>query len=83
MHVEAMDTNGLWTSLPAREELRERHYEGSVRRAAGFELHARGIDYLLLKDNDWGATDIARDPARWGMTKLVNESGASLYEVNP
>ena len=54
-----------------------------MRRAAAFELHARGIDYVLLKDTDWGAKDLAEDPARWGMTGLAYESGASLYKVNP
>ncbi len=83
MRVEAMDANGIWTPLPGREELRVKPFEGSVRRAAGFELRARGVDYLLLKDTDWGAKDIAEDPARWGMTRLVYESGASLYRVNP
>jgi hypothetical protein len=83
MHLEAMDANGLWTPLPAREALRQNHYEVSVRRAAGFELRSRGVDYVLLKDTDWGAKDIAGDPASWGMTRLVYESGASLYEVNP
>ena len=66
-----------------REELRQRQSDGSVRRAAGFELHARGVDYVLLKDTDGGAKDIAGDPARWGMRRLVYESGASLYEVSP
>jgi F5/8 type C domain len=83
MRVETMDANGMWTPLPAREELRPEQYEGSVRRAAGFELRARGVDYLLLKDTDWGAKDIAENPARWGMTRLAYDSGASLYEVNP
>jgi hypothetical protein len=83
MRVEAMDANGVWTPLPAREELRQTRSSGSLRRAAAFELHARGMDYLLLKDTDWGAKDIAEGPAGWGMTKLVYESGASLYKVNP
>ena len=83
MRVEAMDANGLWTPLPAREELRQKQYEGSVRRAAAFELHAHGVDYVLLKDTDFGAKDIAENPARWGMTRLVYEAGASLYRVNP
>jgi hypothetical protein len=82
MRLEAMDANGLWTPLPARGELRQNQYYGSVRRAAGYELHAHGVDYLLLKDDDFGAKDIAEDPARWGMTKLVYESGASLYRVD-
>ena len=82
MHVEAMDANGAWRPLEAREELREKQNEGSVRRAAAFELHARGVDYVLLKDTDYGAMDVAENPARWGMTRLVNASGASVYEVN-
>jgi hypothetical protein len=83
MRVEALDPNGVWTPVPVREELRQKPYEGSVRRAAGFELHARGVDYVLLKDTDFGAKELAGDPAGWGMTRLVYESGASLYEVNP
>lgn len=83
MRVEAMDANGLWTPLPAREELHQKQSAGSVRRAAGFELHAHGVDYLLLKDSDYGAKEIAGDPASWGMTRLAYESGASLYKVNP
>lgn len=83
MRVETMDANGVWTPLEAREELREKQNEGSVRRAAAYELHARGVDYVLLKDTDYGAMDVAENPARWGMTRLVYASGASLYEVNP
>ena len=83
MHVEALDANGLWAPLPGHEELRQRQIEGSVRRAAAFELHADGVDYLLLKDTDFGAKDIAQNPSRWGMTRLVYASGASVYRVNP
>ena len=83
MRVDAMEANGVWTPLPASEELRQTQYAGSVRRAAAFELHARGVDYVLLKDSDWGAKELAQDPASWGMTRLVYESGASLYKVNP
>jgi hypothetical protein len=83
MRVEALDANGLWRPLPAREELRQKQYQGSVRRAAGYELHAHGVDYVLLKDTDFGAREVAADPAGWGMTRLVYDSGASLYRVNP
>ena len=68
---------------PLAKSCVRQQYEGSVRRAAAFELHAHGVDYLLLKDTDYGAKDIAEDPARWGMTRLVYASGASLYRMNP
>jgi hypothetical protein len=83
MRLEAMGANGAWTPLPVREEVRQQKYVGAVRRAAAFELHAHGVDYVMLKDDDYGAKDLADDPARWGMTRLIHSSGASLYRINP
>jgi hypothetical protein len=83
MRAEAMDANGQWSPLPAREELRQTRYAGSLRRGASFEMQARHVDYLLLKDTDFGAKDVSENPASWGMTRLVYASGAALYKVNP
>jgi hypothetical protein len=83
MRVEGMGTNGRWEPLPAREELRQMRYAGSLRRAAAYELRLNRVNYVLLKDTDWGAKDFSDDPASWEMTKLVDASGASLYRLNP
>lgn len=83
MRLEAMNASGQWAPLASREELRQMRDVGSVRRAVSYELRARNVNYLLLKDTDWGAKDFAEDPASWGMTRLVYADGASLYKVNP
>ena len=83
MRLEAMDATGQWLPLPEREELRQMRDAGSVRRAVAYELRARHVNYLLLKDTDWGAKDFAEDPASWGMTRLAYADGASIYKVNP
>ena len=83
MRVEAMDASGRWVPLPAHEELRKMQYSGSLHRAVSYEMRARNVNYLLLKDTDWGAKYVANDPASWGMTKLAYSSGASLYSLNP
>jgi hypothetical protein len=83
MRVDGMGTNGLWEPLPAREELRQMRYAGSLRRAAAYELRLNRVNYVLLKDTDWGAKDFSDDPTSWGMTTLVHSSGASLYRLTP
>ena len=83
MHVETTDAMGHWIPLAARTEERRIKYSGSIRRAATYEAHLQGIDYFLIKDDDWGAKDFAEDPAGWGWTLLEHAYGASLYRVNP
>jgi hypothetical protein len=56
---------------------------GSVRRAATSELHLRGVNYMLLRDTEWGAEDIADDPEGWGLQKIAKEHDATLYKVIP
>jgi hypothetical protein len=53
-------------------------YAGSLRRAAAYELRLNRVNYVLLKDTDWGAKDFSDDPASWEMTKLVDASGQPL-----
>jgi hypothetical protein len=83
MHVETQREGGRWTPLAARSEERKVKYSGSIRRAATYEAHLRGIDYVFVKDDDWGAKEYAGSPESWGMTLLEHAFGASLYKVNP
>jgi hypothetical protein len=83
MRVEAADAAGRWAPLAGRSEERIVRYSGPIRRAATYEAHLRGVDYFLIKDDDWGAQDYSAFPESWGMTLLEHAYGASLYEVNP
>jgi len=82
MRLETTDAAGRWIPLAARSEERRVRYSGSIRRAATYEAHMQGIDYILVKDDDWGAKDYADSPESWGMTLLEHAFGASLYKVN-
>jgi len=86
MRLEALDAQGRWNLLPAQagklteEPTRE---TASLRHAVSREFHARGVNYLLLKDDDWGAQYVAADPSSWGLTQLAHAYGARVYRVNP
>jgi Dolichyl-phosphate-mannose-protein mannosyltransferase len=83
MSLETMDAAGHWIPLAAHVELRKAVYSGVLRRAATYEAHLHGVDYFLIKDDDFGAKDYAEYPESWGWTRLKHAFGASLYRVNP
>ncbi len=83
MRLETMDAAGHWVPVAAQLELRNAAYPGLLRRAATYEAHMRGVDYFLIKDDDYGAKDYAEYPESWGWTLIDRGFGASLYRVNP
>jgi hypothetical protein len=83
MRLETTDANGRWIPLAVPTEDRPVRYSGSLRRAATYEAHLQGVDYFLIKDDDWGASDYAEFSGEWGLTRLEHAYGASLYRVNP
>ncbi len=59
------------------------HYRVPMRRAATYELAARGIHYLLIQDEDWGAADYNDDPELWGLAVVARSPGGTLFRVLP
>jgi Dolichyl-phosphate-mannose-protein mannosyltransferase len=58
-------------------------YRVPMRRAATYELAARGIHYLLIQDGDWGVDDFNSDPESWGLEKVARSEGGTLFKVIP
>jgi hypothetical protein len=78
-----MDERGRWVKLTDTFEEREMRAQGSLRRAATYELHQRGIDYLIVADSDIGADDYRDDPEAWRLQVVAKVDGATLYKVVP
>ncbi len=83
MRLEIADAGGRWIPLAVPTEERPVKYSGSLRRAAVYEAHLRGVDYFLIKDDDYGASDYADFTRAWGLTLLEHAHAASLYWVDP
>jgi len=80
MQVEAMDS-GKWVKLASDPETKTIPVPGAIRKWASRELHARGVDYIVMQDTDWGAEDMRDDPESWGFEVLASGYGARIYKV--
>jgi F5/8 type C domain len=83
IQIEVMTDASGWTKLLATHQDSGMQPHGNIRRAATYELAARGIHYLMLYDTDYGAADVRGDPAAWGLTEIAKGYGARIYRVNP
>jgi hypothetical protein len=81
--IQTQDDAGRWTTLANNSEEIEIKPVGSVRRAATAELRARGVNYLLINDGDFGGQDMRDDPDGWGLEIVSAGWGATLYRVIP
>ncbi len=80
--VEVMDHRGRWSQIEATNLHGDRcRLQGNIRKAATYELKLRGVNYLLLRDTDYGAEDIRDDPESWGLKEIAVGFGARIYQV--
>ncbi len=80
--VQVLDGQGNWQRVNARATEESAPIRGNIRKAAIYELHARNVNYLLMRDTDFGAGDIRDDPESWGLEEVAVGNGARLYRVS-
>jgi len=83
LRLEAMDEHGNWTTLADHAKVEPMKYDGSLRLAATHELHLRGVDYVFVRDSDWGASEYSGLPQSWGLKRIAHDWGATLYRIAP
>lgn len=81
MRVEVGDGNG-WKRVDAAIAESTVTLMGSIRMAGTAELRANRVNYILVKDYDWGAKDFAQ-ASSWGMTRAAYVAGGALYRIEP
>ena len=81
--VQMMEGPGRWTTIANKYEERVMRARGSIRRAATYELRARGVNYVLIQDGDWEADDYKDDPESWGLAVVAQTTRATLYRIVP
>jgi hypothetical protein len=82
LKLEGMDETGKWKTLAESPEQSDGPMQFGLRRAAAEEVKARGIDYLLIGDSDFGAEDFKMKAALWGITLLGEHNGVRLYRFD-
>jgi hypothetical protein len=81
LQLEGEDAAGEWKLLGGAPRQSEGARPLGLRPAVTAELQRRGIDYLLLFDQDAGADDLRRNAGRWGIHEVGEYRGARLYQL--
>jgi hypothetical protein len=81
LQVEAMNPSGQWVMVASNPDTKAIPAPVAIRKWASRELHARGIDYIVMQDTDWGADDMIDDPESWGFEVVAKGYGARIYKV--
>ncbi len=81
LQIEAMNPSGQWVKIASEEKTDTIAVPVGIRKWASRELHARGIDYIVMQDTDWGADDMIDDPESWGFKIIARGYGARIYKV--
>lgn len=81
LQVESMSATGAWEKAGEVTEDIDLPPNPQARRMATYEMHQRGVHYLMMWDTDYGADDIRDDPEAWGLDLIAADAGARLYRT--
>ena len=79
--LEGEAASGEWTSIASAPQQTEEARPLGLRRAVASELKRRGIDYLLLFDDNAGADDVRRNTEQWEVRLVGEAKGVRLYQL--
>jgi hypothetical protein len=81
LQLESMSPSGAWDKIADNPQNVFQPVPPGIRRMAAYELHARGIRYLMIGDTNFGAEDMAEDPEAWGLQPIGHTGGERLYRT--
>jgi hypothetical protein len=82
LRVECMQS-GRWVRLAGRFEERRIEPQSFIRRAATYELAARGVHYVEVGDRSYGVSDYYEDPEAWGFEVVARGPAATIFRIVP
>jgi hypothetical protein len=81
LQVESLSSSGTWEKIADNPRRVSLAVPQNIRRMATYEMHARGIHYLMIWDSNFGAQDFAEDPESWGLKMIGRTDDARLYQT--
>ena len=81
LQLESINPAGGWEKIADNPMTVHVPVPQGIRRMATYEMHARGVHYLMLYDTNYGAEDFAEDPEAWGLKLIGRGYGARLYQT--
>jgi len=82
LRLEGMDASGRWITLANSAKTSQQPTPGFMGKGAMREFKARGVDYIFLRDSDFGGPEVLENPESWGLTPAGRIDGGQLYRID-
>jgi hypothetical protein len=81
MRVDGQLESGRWVILNSTPEQSMVDDPPALRRDAVAAIRARGVQWVLIYDSDYGAEDLKNKSREWGVTFVGERHGGRLYRL--
>lgn len=81
LKLEGRDRQREWHTLAQAPKIFDAPPPLGLRRAAARELKRRGVSYLLVFDDEFGADDFRTHQDLWGIQQIGEAHGGRLYQL--
>ena len=81
LQLESASATGGWEKIAENPLQIPVEVPKGIRRMATYEMHARGVHYLMIEDTSYGAQDFAEDPQSWGLKLIGRVEDMRLYQT--
>jgi len=80
VQISGLGEDGQWRELSVKAE-RTRFGGGDPRRLATRTLRQQGVNWILLKQQDFGRAEMEAEPAAWGVRLAAQGGGQWLFAI--
>jgi hypothetical protein len=81
LKLDVDDGSDHWVTAGSNPQASAVPIEGNLRRLATEEVKWRGVEYLLVRDNDIGARDYLQYAPQWGLKPIAVVGDCRLYKI--
>jgi len=81
LELDLDDGSGRWSTVAARPMESTVPLEVNLRRLATEEVKWRGVEYLVIKDDEIGAKDYQQYAPEWGLKPISVVGASRLYKI--
>jgi hypothetical protein len=82
LHLQLqISSQGRWVQVPIREEHVDVPPAQDLRRAVAAEMKASGVEWILIRDGDFGSEDLRQRASHWGAEQIARAGDFRLLKL--
>ncbi len=82
LRIDGLAENGQWRTLSTARQIHPLTPPTFMGKAAAREMKARGVDYIFIREGEYGYAEIFENPDAWGLALIGTAANGRLYRLD-